>query len=147
MLASVYFSLQASRYFSAVIPQYTCTTITKEEWAKITNSEGQLLDSWVDIVCSKLTEVNPYCCYAIQWRWLKKNNSRKNSNVLFKAQGYCKFSSCFSQFHLAVSPHLKMSIKLEGSLIHRLGETQARPIRKNRRQELQMVLKYQSPSQ
>ena len=44
-------------------------------------------------MATKLKISNPYCSFGFKRHWLKQSR-RKTSDIIFKADGYCKFDSC-----------------------------------------------------
>lgn len=120
--------------------------LSTNEWEAIVSKNGNLSANWSDTIIKKMSQINPYCSFAIKWRWLKKKNSRKNSDAVFKTSGYCTFHDCSLTFSLKITHNLTMTVSFSGAIKHSKCETRARPIRKDRREHLRKLLKHQSPS-
>lgn len=133
-------------FFRAAVVPNVNSNLLQGLWNDIVGNEGQLTENWTDLVMAKLRLLNPYCSFAIRWKWVKRMNSRKCSRTLFRTSGYCTFSDCSCTFQLTISDDLEVGVTFTGVIKHSKNETKARPIRKRRRELLKNALKYESPS-
>ena len=117
--------------------------------------DGTVNREWTNILARALEKVNPFCCFAFKYHWMKSQPSRKASAYCFRAQAICTFKDCSMQCVLKVRaydlsnhpPHLDVDLIFSTTTIcHGKGERRARHIKGNCKQALIDELKYKKPS-
>ena len=106
---------------------------------------------WCNLLAGKLCTVNPNCCFGFKKRWLQKQDSRKNADILFKARAYCTFSTCTITCDAHVTKQsdgefFNLKITHSGTVRHRREERRVRHIRGVERAAVEGKLKHNSPS-
>ena len=106
------------------VPESASFALSMSSWKA---EEGTSLNrGWADTFSNGLKESNPYCSFSFKRHWVKKSNSRKRSEVAFKAQGYCTFSNCSISCSICISTdqlkvgneNILVSVQYSGEIEH-----------------------------
>ena len=132
------------------------TAISWQEWEEMQGiCAGTVNLEWTTILARAVEKVNPFCCFAFKYHWIKKQPSRKGSAYCFRAQAACTFKDCSMQCALKIRafdlnnhpPHLCIYLDFSTTKIcHAKGERRARHIKGNCKQVLIEELKHHKPS-
>ena len=84
-------------------------------------------------MATKLKISNPYCSFGFKRHWLKQSR-RKTSDIIFKADGYCKFDSCSVLVTLSMPTPTQASsyvvnVSYSANVHHKPGDIQSRFIK------------------
>ena len=126
--------------FTKEIESNSSFELTKSEWDGIF-SDGCINPSWVHVMANGISKVKGYCSIAFKRHWKKKPNSKKVLSALFRADGYCAFSTCSIQVRLSVNSNsfvsnsVRVYVSFSGKVNHISGETHARHISRAQREE------------
>lgn len=136
--------------------KYFVATVHKTKRLNIDNNTWQLLmecredekkDAWKGILLELLKKVNPYCCLVFDNKWWKQRNSRKQSVILFRCRGHCKFNDCSIKFSAEISSEKYIVMTMTPQNVqHDVSERQARFISGSVRKQLALELAHSSPS-
>ena len=138
-------------HFTHHLPPQTKFTITTSEWEKLLNPHNRksLQSQWSDVMAAKLKSSNPYCSFGFKRHWLKQS-MHKTSDVIFKANGYCKFDSCPVLVTLSMPTPSQASsyvinVSYSANVHHKSGDTQSRFIKGDLRSKTMEHLSKFSP--
>ena len=101
-------------------------------------------------MATKLKISNPYCSFGFKRHWLKQSR-RKTSDIIFKADGYCKFDSCSVLVTLSMPTPTQASsyvvnVSYSANVHHKPGDIQSRFIKGDARNTTMAHLSKFSPS-
>lgn len=112
------------------------TITTAEENATMKGKKRNLV--WTLILDSYVEISNDYCVFTYDRHHFTRRKALGTTNKFFmSADAQCKFSTCTCRFHTTITEDGRLQIDYSGTIIHKKGETHARPIRSSRREELQ----------
>jgi hypothetical protein len=94
---------------------------------------------WTLILDRYVRESNDYCVFAYERHHFTIRPTLGNTSQFFlSVDAHCKFESCSCRLHAVLKENGELKINYSGKqIVHDSSETQARPIRRSRREELQ----------
>ena len=113
--------------------------LSTSEWDCVL-SQDCINPSWVHVMATGLSKLNSCCSVAFRRHWKKILHSQKPGSIIFKADGYCTFSTCKVKIHLYVNNSsfqansVRVFVEFSGKINHPSGETHARKISKSVRE-------------